>query len=488
MGAKINEIIAGEYDHKGKAVIYGDSVTGDTLIRTHLGSLTIEQMFDACLEHKTHTNGKEYGMWSPHKVVGFHSHDMQAMVSEVETVIRHKTQKHLFRVITANGKHVTVTEDHSLMVDRHGFLMEITPTQLMPHDLMITLDMDQDLIQHDVPDVEYTTVSEIQDLGVIHDYVYDISIRDADPIFFANDCAVKNTDSIYFSAHPVMKDQPEFADFEWSKEAIVQLYDQIADITNDSFPGFMQQSFHVDPKNSVIKAGRELVATEGLFITKKRYAVLIYDKEGKRKDVKGKPGEIKVMGLDIKRSDTPKPVQEFLYSVLESVLTGATQDQIFEQIKQFRTEFTAWPSWAKGSPKRVNNLTHYGKLMHEQEGGMKNAFDQKHAKSKAIPGHVRASLNYNRLREINSDQQSIPIQDGFKVIVCKLKPNALGFTSIAFPTDLDMIPDWFKALPFDDEAMSEALITKKLENLLGVLGWNLNEAQNNHAFDQLFSF
>lgn len=101
---------------------------------------------------------------------------------------------------------------------------------------------------------------------------------------------------------------------------------------------------------------------------------------------------------------------------------------------------------------------------------------------------VRGSLNWNMLRDIYNDHGSMVIQDGFKVIVAKLRENPLGLTSVAYPVDQLMLPDWFKSLPFDDELMAEALITKKIENLLGVLGWDLNEARNNETFDDLFSF
>lgn len=298
-----------------------------------------------------------------------------------------------------------------------------------------------------------------------------------------------DTDSAYFSAYPVMKDQEEFKDFGWDKADVVKLYDQIADITNESFPDFMNKSFNVPPARSVIKAGRELCASKGMFITKKRYAVLIFDKEGKRKDKDGKPGEIKAMGLDLKRSDTPKPVQDFLSDVLVNVLTDATKEQVFEQIRKFREEFASWPSWAKGTPKRVNKLTYYGDLMRKQEGGMGDVFDhRKSTANKAIPGHVRASLNWNRLRKIYNDSTSMEIQDGYKVIVCKLKQNPLGLTSVAYPVDQLILPDWFKELPFDDEEMIETLITKKVDNLLGVMGWDLTQAKKNEAFEDLFSF
>lgn len=297
-----------------------------------------------------------------------------------------------------------------------------------------------------------------------------------------------DTDSVYFSAHPVMSKLEEFKDFSWSKEDVVSLYDQIADLTNQSFPDFMRASFNVPQDRSVIKAGRELVATRGLFITKKRYAVLIYDKEGKRKDVDGRPGEIKAMGLDLKRSDTPKPVQDFLNTVLIAVLNDAHKDQVFDMIRDFRKEFASWPSWAKGSPKRVNNLTHYGAVKRSQESAGDVFGGKNNGAKKTIPGHVLAAINWNNLRHIHNDTGSMKIEDGAKIIVCKLRSNPLGLTSVGYPVDQLILPDWFKTLPFDDELMSETLITKKVENLLGVLGWDLNEARNNESFDQLFSF
>ena len=110
------------------------------------------------------------------------------------------------------------------------------------------------------------------------------------------------------------------------------------------------------------------------------------------------------------------------------------------------------------------------------------------AKKVMIPGHVLASLNYNKLKKIYNDNYSMPIQDGQKVIVCKLLPNPSGMTSVAYPTDELKLPTWFKELPFDHDAMEAALIDKKLDNLLGVLKWNINEHKINSSFEDLFSF
>lgn len=286
-----------------------------------------------------------------------------------------------------------------------------------------------------------------------------------------------DTDSCYFTAWPVLKKEIEEGRMQWSKEICIQLYDGIADQVNNSFPGFMEQAFHVPRElGTVIRGGREVVASKGLFITKKRYAVMIIDKEGKRVDVDGKPGKVKAMGLDLKRSDTPKVIQDFLSEILDSALTGAGKDEIVEKIREFKYAFAERPGWEKGSPKRVNNLTKYSK--EEERLGKAN-----------MPGHVRAALNWNTLRRMNSDNYALQIVDGMKTIVCKLKPNALGWTSIGYPTDELHLPQWFKDLPFDDAEMEATVIDQKVDNLLGVLEWDLASATNTeNTFQSLFEW
>ena len=284
-----------------------------------------------------------------------------------------------------------------------------------------------------------------------------------------------DTDSVYFSAWSIIKDDVEAGRMEWNKEICVQLYDSIADQVNTSFPAFMEQAFHC-PRDlgEIIKGGRELVASRGLYITKKRYAVMIYDKENKRLDIDGKLGKVKAMGLDLKRSDTPKVVQDFLSEILLDLLSGAKEQDILDKIVIFRKDFSERPAWEKGTPKRVNKLTYYGDN------------EKKHGKFN-MPGHVRAAMNWNRLRTMHGDNYSQKITDGQKVIVCKLKDNVLGYTSVAYPIDENHLPEWFLAMPFDHNAMESTIVDGKVDNLLGVLNWNLaSTAGNSNSFSQMF--
>ena len=287
-----------------------------------------------------------------------------------------------------------------------------------------------------------------------------------------------DTDSCYFSAWPMLKDDLKDLDNVSMKQTFIDLYDSMSDQCNESFPGFMENAFHCPrSKGEIIKGGREVCGDRGLFITKKRYAINIYDNEGKRTDANGMM-YVKAMGLDLKRADTPKYVQEFLSEVLEMVLAGEGREDVIEKVKEFKHILGKQDSWSKGSPKGVNKLTHYTQLEQKSKTGRHN-----------MPGHVRAAMNWNTLKRVHGDNYSMEIMDGFKVVVCKLKQNPLGYTSIAYPTDQLRLPEWFQDMPFDDNLMESTLVDEKISNLLGVLKWDLRaNTDTNSTFDELFNF
>ena len=277
-----------------------------------------------------------------------------------------------------------------------------------------------------------------------------------------------DTDSVYFSAYGPLKEEIEAGNIPWSEDSVTQLYDSVADEVNKSFTKYMQDAFNCPSTyGKLIKAGREVVGSKGLFITKKRYAIKIYDLEGNKID------KIKAMGLDLKRSDTPSYIQDFLSDVLNKVLTGKEEQEVMDFIADFRLDFKKMPGWEKGSPRRVNKLTEYHSR--EKRKGKVN-----------MPGHVRAAINWNTLKKVYNDKYSMDIIDGQKCIVCKLKDNPMGYTSIAYPTDELRIPPWFKEMPFADDEMETTLINKKLDNLIGVLDWDLGSSEADNTFDKLF--
>lgn len=283
-----------------------------------------------------------------------------------------------------------------------------------------------------------------------------------------------DTDSAYFSAYPIMKPQIDAGEIHWDKDTVIKYYDAVCEEVNGTFPDFMRRAFNAPLVNGeIIAAARETCASAGIFIKKKRYAILVYDDEGFRTDSEG-PGKIKAMGLDLKRSDTPAFMQEYLKELLLLTLTGGTEDAVIDSIKDFRQQFRDRPGWEKGTPKRVNNLTRHTK--HYEKTG------------ECRVGHAMAAINWNKMRKMNSDAYSLEITDGMKTIVCKLKDNPLKMNSIAYPIDEQRIPQWFLELPFDHDAMESTIIDSKVENLIGVLDFDLKRSEMKNTFENLFSF
>lgn len=268
-----------------------------------------------------------------------------------------------------------------------------------------------------------------------------------------------DTDSVYFSLAHYYKEND--IPFEMTKDEVVEVYRMIGDTVGESFPSFMDETFNTGiEKGRIVGADLEMVGSRGLFLKKKRYAILKYWEDGFRLDVDGKPGKIKAMGIEIKRSDTPKYIQEFLEETLTDLLVGAEEAVLRAKVRAFKKEFKDKPSTDKGSPRTVKNYS--------------NKFKEYEETGKCSVGHVLAAIQWNRLRDLNDDKSVPEATDGTKVIVCKLKPNPYNIKAVGFPLDCaEYLPEWFLELPFDDDDMEKSVLTKKLGNIFGILDMDL---------------
>ena len=271
-----------------------------------------------------------------------------------------------------------------------------------------------------------------------------------------------DTDSVYCS---IGNDEfrQKHPDFKFDKDFIKEYADKIGDDINESFPEYMKKTFHcTDEGASLQKAGREVVATKGLFVAKKRYSLMVYDKDGYRQDINGKPGKMKTLGIQINRSDVHPLVKELLKKMLNSVLTDGSKEKLVELIRDFgNNDWGKLNAWEKGTPRTCNKL---------------NAYTQEYNKTgKCSVGQVMASINWNRMLDMMDDKKSPKILDGNKVVVCKLnEKNPFGMKSIAYPNDITKLPEWFKKLPFAEQDMRDSVIDQTVDTVFGVLGWDLS--------------
>lgn len=140
MNAYINEILTGEYDHTGKAVIYADtdSISFDSQILSSHGSQTIEDLFLNCSVFKN-VKDKEYAYDPDLKVMSYDPKTDLATMMPIEYIYRHKVSKAKWKVTDNFGNEVIITGDHSIMVERDGNLMEVKPAEILETDVLISI-------------------------------------------------------------------------------------------------------------------------------------------------------------------------------------------------------------------------------------------------------------------------------------------------------------------------------------------------------------
>ena len=245
-----------------------------------------------------------------------------------------------------------------------------------------------------------------------------------------------DTDSCYFSTGTDNFDDA------------VSVADGVAVIVNKSFPAFMRKAFLCsEGYDTLVKAGREVVSDAGIFVDKKRYVLHLVDLDGKKVD------KLKVMGLEMRKTTTPKPIQKFLKEVVTRVLRGDDWEEIDDYIlKQKRTVANKMDLMDIGLPKGITGVEEYTPMFEEN---LKNwgPADSKNKVSKQaragkpakhrIPGHVTAAIHYNKMLNEYEDKESMPIVSDMKIKVFYLKTPVNGFKNIALPTDLEFVPSWF---------------------------------------------
>ena len=259
-----------------------------------------------------------------------------------------------------------------------------------------------------------------------------------------------DTDSTYFET--------------WTEDvdSAVKVADHVAAIVNKSFPEFMRETFLLADCN-IITAERELVSDQGIFINKKRYFLHLADKEGTRVD------KLKVMGLETKKTTLPKIVANQLNKFVERLLKGEEWADVAEDIVKLKTELeTTEDIMSIGLPKGVNKVEEYTAKIDDLTA--------------RISGHIAAAIHYNMMLEEHDDTDSPMITSGTKIKVFYLTQMYGRFKSIAIPTDIEVVPQWFyDNFTVKREMHVERLVDKPLQNILTAIERQVPDKQDLHV-------
>jgi intein/homing endonuclease len=256
-------------------------------------------------------------------------------------VIRHQTNKKMYRVITSNNNSVDVTEDHSLLDHNHAI---IRPTDVkIGETKLLTCYGDG-------------TVTSVLELPQTDAYVYDLET--ADHTFAVGDIVVHNTDSLYIS-------MPEENFVEVDKAFYTEKIDKKTywtDLVNLSFASMndsavargivsrINKKFLDDNGTEFLKMAYEEFLWPVLFAARKKYIGIDH-----KHIVNFKPDKLFIRGFEIKKRGTSEFLKKVfgdikgscgitskifsfdnLYSVMELCLLAI--DDIYAHPEQFKFE------------------------------------------------------------------------------------------------------------------------------------------------------
>ena len=308
--------------------------------------------------------------------------------------------------------------------------------------------------------IEETDEFEIECLGEKEEFVYDIEVE-KNHNFFANRICVHN--SAYIKMDGFVKKFPKITDKQKQVDLVGRICKEIISPFIDE--KYEELAEYLNCYSQKMEMKRESIADRGIWTAKKRYALNVYDNEG----VRYSEPQIKITGIEVQRSSTPKVCRDHLKKALKIILT---QDELtlIDYIEEFRKEFHSYDPEQIAFPRGVNGMTKYA--------------DKDSIFSKGTPIHVRGALLYNHLIKEHKLTKKYPlIVDGDKIKFLYLKePNTIHSNTFAFSSVIPKELDIVKCVDYDMQFQKSFL--DPITNITSAIGW---KHENSNDLSDLFS-
>jgi len=215
-----------------------------------------------------------------------------------------------------------------------------------------------------------------------------------------------------------------------------------------TFEAFKDKLNH---RQNKISFKRESIADKAIFKAKKKYFLNVWDNEG----VRYSEPDLKVAGIEVVRSSTPKFCKNRLKEALNIIINGDNK-QLKEYIKKCRKEFKAAPLSDISYPRGINDINKYN------------------LESNHLPIHIRASLHYNKMiRENDSMKHLSGVKNGQKIKYIYIRePNHIRSNVIGFIDDLSIEFDLHRYI--DYKTQFDKSFLEPLRSITSLIGWDVN--------------
>lgn len=324
---------------------------------------------------------------------------------------------------------------------------------------------------YDIDNAEATTatgVSTIKFTQKMGDHYYQ---KHGDPeLGTINKCIYTDTDSVFYSAIPLLDDDPENMEEEEIIETTIEKATEVQEYLNSSYDYYARKMLNIPKGQHRFDIKQELVSSRGMWIRKKRYAQWIVNDEG------DPTSELDVTGMDIIRSDFPPAFDSLLEELVITILREKDQDIADQMIMDFRDKLWDFDLLEVSRPTGIGEIEDYqtsdfGKYQ------------------KGAPAHYKAALAYNDMLEhYGLQKHHEPIQAEDKIKWIYLNKNPLGLDQIAFKgtEDPPKIIEFAKKYA-DYDKMYEKELLSKLQDVYEAIGWSFPSSGRKKA-EQFFEF
>ena len=279
-------------------------------------------------------------------------------------------------------------------------------------------------------------------------------------------CIYTDTDSVFYSALPLVKNRipnADVTDDKFMTEQILDIASEVQDYINKSYDYFSNNFLNIR-SNHRFEIKQELIAKAAFWVTKKRYGQWIINDAGLEVE------KLDVKGLDIVRSSFPPAFRDFMTKVLKAILAKVPKEKIDEFILNFKKNLENEELDKIALPTGVKGMTKY---VDKSKGG----FDSKTmftSMKKGSPVHTKASVIYNDLLKHFKTTNHEPISNGNKVRWVYLKTNPYNIDGIAYKgyDDPQQIIDFINKYVDRDKLFDKAL-SKKIKMFYDAMSWDM---------------
>lgn len=272
-----------------------------------------------------------------------------------------------------------------------------------------------------------------------------------------------DTDSIYLDLATLVGKTIKETDPHVDDRTVIRYLDKICEAKIQPFvdKSYKTLAIRVNAFDQKMIMKREALCNKGIWTAKKRYILNVYNQEG----VEYAKPEIKVMGLEVKKSSTPSFFREKMERCIEIVI-NESEDKLIEFIDSVRDEMKTVNISDIAFPRGVNGIDQYT----DKKTGLFTS---------GTPIHVRGSILYNyhiKLHKLEKKYEFIKDGEKIKWIYLKTPNPLLSNNVVAFPFVLPEELDLMQYIDYDTQF--EKAFIEPFKIITEKIGWKCEKTSS----------